>query len=202
MPMLNIKNEIELIVIHECNWRCPYCSEQTYDKSTLPISDVFDKISTIPINSNVTLSGGEVGLLSLGVIYKIMWELIDKGCVLNLNTNGLFISKYPHLLRYFSYILYHCSEDLYEDIKFYDYGNDYHSLVITDDNFPRFNEITRKYPNIKWNVIPSSVGDYGGISILSRDNKRLLLKKYSSHLTDDSKHRLIKDKEWSRIEFV
>ena len=202
MPMMNIKNEIELIVIHECNWRCPYCSEQTYDKPILSISDVFKKISTIPNNSNVTLSGGEVGMLSLNIIYEIMCKLVDKGCVLNLNTNGLFISKYPHLLKYFNYVLYHCSEDLYEDIKFYDYENVYHSLVITDDNLPRFGEIIRKYPNIKWNVIPSSIGDYNGISILSRDNKMLMIRKYGSHLTDDSKHRLIKDKEWSKIEFV
>jgi hypothetical protein len=200
--MNNIENEVEMIIIHECNWNCPYCSEQTHQKSPLSVTKVFEKILGIRNGSNVTLSGGEPGLLSKDIICDIIHELVNKRCRLNINTNGLFIEKYPELLDYFDYILYHCSEDLIGDIKFYDYPNVYHSLVLTDDNICRFDGMIKKYPSVKWNVIPSSIGDYDGIPILSGHNKRKLLKKYGDHLTQESKYRLIVDKDWSKIRFI
>jgi len=202
MPILNIPNEIELMVTHECNWNCPYCSEQTHNKAELTKEDVLNKISLIPDKYNVTLSGGEVGLLSKDTICDIIDRLVNKECNLNLNTNGLFIVKYPELLRYFDYVLYHCSEDLYGDIVFYDYDNVYHSLVLTDDNIERFDDIVKKYPYMKWNIIPSSIGNYDNIPTLNKNNKRLLLKEYGRYLTKESKYRLLVDKDWNKIKFI
>lgn len=201
MPMISIEGEYELIITHKCNWNCPYCSELTHDKQEISYSDVMEKISTIPDGSVVTLSGGEPGMLSFNDINGIILSLKDKNCQLNLNTNGLFIARYPEMLSGFNYILYHCSEDLKKGVKIYDYVNVHHCLVLTDNNVGRFGFFVDKYPHIKWNVIPSSIGKYT-IPTLNRTNKMNILKKYGSHLTDESKQRLIKDKDWSKIKFI
>lgn len=201
MPILEVKNEHELIITHECNWNCPYCSENICERDPLDLEDVFRKIDLIPNGVPVTLSGGEPGMMLENSILLIINKLKEKRCELMLNTNGLFIENYPHLLNHFSYILYHCSENLDEEIKIYDYENVHHALVLTDENVYKLSKVLYNYP-IKWNIIPASNPEPSDKPVLTYANRMMILKKHHLQLTEHSKIRLIREKKWNEIVFL
>ena len=98
MPIQAVDGEHEVELTHECNWHCPYCAIHVHSLPPVSRSELEEKIKKVPPRSVVTLSGGEPGLLSRDDIDYVIMSLRDKKCILNLNTNGTFIKKYPSLL--------------------------------------------------------------------------------------------------------
>lgn len=70
------------------------------------------KLERIPPNTIVTLFGGEPGLVDRSHVIQYIDILEKKNCTLYLETNGIFMKKYPDLLSRFKEILYHCSQEL------------------------------------------------------------------------------------------
>lgn len=101
MPIQALKNEFEIELTHECNWNCPYCAIHVHSLPFITVEELKTKILSVPDGVPVTLSGGEPGLVSSDVISWVINTLKNKNCICFLNTNGLFIKKYPELLHNF-----------------------------------------------------------------------------------------------------
>lgn len=176
----------ELFVTYKCNWHCEYCIVDTHNRN-VDIEDVYREVKYIPEGTRVALIGGEPGMLSKDQVVKIIKELQEKNCPLELMTNGLFLEKYPEHIKDFEYILYHCSENLDNDIKVYKEKNIEHQLTITDNNFKNLDSFFEKYPNIKFRVFGASkspIKKEG--NFLSMKNKVKLGTKYKDHITKES----------------
>ena len=65
MPIQLIDNEYAVTITYKCNWSCEYCAiRNNHDyKPNLTHEDVLEKLKLIPENSNVTIFGGEPGLV-------------------------------------------------------------------------------------------------------------------------------------------
>jgi organic radical activating enzyme len=70
-------------------------------KPLVEVSEVVDKINRIEDSSIVTLFGGEPGILDRDTIEMYISMLKSKRCTLKLETNGLFLQKYPELCSNF-----------------------------------------------------------------------------------------------------
>lgn len=195
--------EIELVVTWVCNWHCPYCAVDTHSRGKLSLADVLAKIATIPSGASVTLSGGEVGTMSRPHLHQIIQALTDKQCKMSLNTNGLFIKRYPDLVPLFDEILYHCSENLDpQEIIRYDHPNVEYMIIVTDqnvDNLPLFLQLN---PAIDFHIVASTlpvgiVGDQ-----LSNTNRYHVVAAHCSRMTTESKLRMFKEKDFDAITYL
>lgn len=199
--------EYELIITYKCNWNCEYCCVDTHNKKE-PIN-IFKKICSIPDGAQVTLSGGEPGTLTKNKLYKILSKLEEKKCDVGVNTNGLFIKKYPDLIaKFITNINYHVTEnlDISDEIIFIDNRNikiDY-LIIVHDKNINKLKIFLDKYPEIKFNIIAAS-NPLSGIQTaptLNHKNKINILKNFYNRLTEDSKKRLIKEKNFNDIIYL
>jgi len=196
----------EIFLTYKCNWDCKYCCVDTHSKNDIDINLIKELLKKIKSNSNVVLSGGEVGLLNLNIINYVIQKLKEKNCKIGINTNGLFIKKYFNILkRFFKYKIYfHCSEDLKE---FYLPKNNFiHSisdllkfqnidflLIIDDENINRLETFLNKYKkyNLKYSIIPATNDlKNSKITTLSIKNYKRLLK-FKEFMTKESKYYLI-----------
>lgn len=203
MPILAVKNEIEVELTHKCNWNCPYCAIQTHSLPDISNKEMITKIKQIQRNSFVTLSGGEPGTLDKRQICNIIDILQQKSCVINLNTNGLFLQRYLDLTSNFNQIIYHCSENLDNIVKQFDVQCELrYMIVITDDNFSKLDTFLRKHTDIIFDIIPASYDDEYRRPLLSLTNRHKVLAKFSSQMTKESIKRMIHDKDWSIMSFI
>ena len=206
MSILAVKNEIEVELTHMCNWNCPYCAISTHVLPEITVTELFNKINTIPANSYVTLSGGEPGMLDLYTVTAIINKLQIKKCILNINTNGLFMLKYPQFLNVFNEIIYHCSENLDIDddiIILQDKSlNIRYMLIVTDDNISKLAMFLAKYKDIKFDIVQATYDTNVDRPTLSRKNKYKLMTKFSARMTKESIQRLIHEKEWNIMKFI
>jgi organic radical activating enzyme len=205
LSVLANEREIELILTYKCNWFCEYCCVDTHKQLPLSFDDIKLKLKKVLPNYNVTLSGGEVGLLSENIILFVIEYLKNINCSISLNTNGLFIKKFPHLLFYFDEILYHCSENLNPNdniIKNINHNNIQYLLVLTDNNFPLFNDFLSIHSDIIFNAIPASNPEFINNITLSDSNKAILLTKYFKKISKDSSRRLISEKKFNSIIYI
>jgi organic radical activating enzyme len=167
------------------------------------MDDVRLKLKQLPYpNYTVTLSGGEVGTMKRQDIEEIINTIKDLGNTLTLNTNGLFIKRYPDLLGHFGTVLYHCSENLdLTDELILDSRVDY-MLVVTDNNYHKLGEFLNKYSDIKFNLIPASnpAGIFG--PTLSSTLKHRMLKEYHTRMTKDSIQRIFNEKDFDKITYI
>lgn len=203
--------EYELIITYKCNWACEYCCVDTHSRPELLEQQVLKKINQIEDDNNVTISGGEPGMLSEDFLEKILLRLKDKKCDIGINTNGLFLERHQGLmLKYISNINYHCSMDLeiskpilkVEHLKehfFLDY-----LLIVHDKNIHKLEAFLNHYPEIIFNVVPASTPGSGivGAPELSNRSKYEILKKFHNRLTLESKKRLLKEKDFSQIIYL
>jgi organic radical activating enzyme len=148
-----MKKHYCLIITYECNWNCPYCIIDTH-KRIINKEQVLKNINTIEDNSIITISGGEPGTQTLEFLEYLFSILFKKNCTLELTTNGLFLKKYPHLYNKFESILYHCSENLNNNIiKFQDPDNKIqYQLIITNENYIRLEEFINKNIDITFQL--------------------------------------------------
>jgi len=63
MPILNVEDEVEIELTHDCNWNCRYCPIRTRSLSRISESDALKKVKKAVTHKSVTFSGGEPGML-------------------------------------------------------------------------------------------------------------------------------------------
>ncbi len=193
--------EYEVVITYKCNWDCVYCCVDTHNN--LLKESVIDKLNRIENNSKVILSGGEIGLLKETELLLYITILKSKNCTINVNTNGMFLSNYPHLLTHINKIYYHCSEDLDNTFTIYPNLNIEYLLIIHDDNIHKLGKFLES-TNIKFYMVPASTPSTGikDAPVLSDINKFKVLKLYSKSMTSKSKLRFIKEKDFSKTIYM
>ena len=198
------EKEIELVVTWKCQWFCDYCCVDTHNRPTLTMDEVKAKLDKVIPGYNVTLSGGEVGTMKREDIVFILDELEKKECRPSINTNGLFIKRYRDLLPRFDTILYHCSEDLDidDEIIIDPELNLQYLLIVTDNNYNKLEAFLNKYPNIQFSLVAATNPE--GISgvTLSTKLKHAMLARHHARMTEDSKKRVFKEKDFDAIIYL
>lgn len=194
----------EVILTYKCNWNCSYCAVNTHN-NFISDYDAFKKLEKIPEGSDVTISGGELGMLDKNKIIQFIQILNLKKCDINLNSNGLFIKKYPDLLHKFKKINYHCSENLNlndEILKVNHKEVDY-ILIVHDENIEYLDEFLKKHNTI-FCIIPATTPKTGikTAPILSKKNSINILKKYNKYLSIESKKYLLLGKDYTNTIFL
>jgi organic radical activating enzyme len=199
-----LENEIELVVTWVCNWHCNYCSVDTHNRPILTMDEVKQKLNSVTPGYIVTLSGGEVGTMKREDIEYIIKELKSKKCKLHINTNGLFIKRYKDLCKHFDNILYHCSEDLElsDNIIIDEELNLDYLLIVTDKNFHKLESFLNKYKDIKFNLVSSTMPFGINGTTLSKINKNKMLAKFHNRMTEESKMRVFKEKDFDAIIYL
>jgi organic radical activating enzyme len=198
------EREIELVVTWVCNWHCDYCCVDTHNRPTLTMEEVKEKLDKIIPGYNVTLSGGEVGSMKRADIEFILNELEKKNCKPSINTNGLFIKRYRDLLPRFETILYHCSEDLDPDdeIIIDSTLNLQYLLIVTDNNFHKLDTFLNKYPDIEFSLVAATLPDGINGTTLSTKLKHAMLARHHKRMSEESKLRVFKEKDFDAIIYI
>lgn len=151
-------NSYELLLTYKCNWFCDYCLIDTHNQPRLPFEKVLKEAHRIPPNSEVTLTGGEPGLLSKSKLRQVIDILKAKDCDIDILTNGVLFKKHWDLVYEFGEVIYHCVEYLGEDIEYPDLDQSVvtYILVIGDENLRDGSIINmiEKYPHIKFLLLP------------------------------------------------
>jgi organic radical activating enzyme len=198
------EKEIELVVTWVCQWFCDYCCVDTHNRPKLTMDEVKAKLDKIIPGYNVTLSGGEVGTMKRDDILYILDALEAKGCRPSINTNGLFIKRYRDLLPRFDTILYHCSEDLdIDDEIIQDPELDLqYLLIVTDNNFHKLQAFIDKYPHIDFHLVAATNPEGVNNVILSPKLKHKMLVMHHKRMTEDSKKRVFKEKDFDSIIYL
>lgn len=208
MPILAKQNEYVIPLTFKCNWNCSYCAiRNSYDyRDIISKDEIQSKIRIVPNMSRVTLTGGEPGLISRKDIEEYISLLVDKKCEIYIETNGLFIEKYPDLCTYFYEVLYHCTIDMEIDnnIILNNMQNLRYIIIVNDNNFKNLNLFLKKYNNIKFDIIEATYPYKDEITgpTLSYKNKYHIMTKYNSHMTKDSLLRMIKEKQFDKITWL
>jgi organic radical activating enzyme len=185
-------NSYTLYLTYKCNWFCDYCSEDTHNRADVTYHDIKQKVEAIPGNSDVALTGGEPGLIDHAVMEWVLTELKNKGCFVNVNTNGTFFKKHKNLCHIPDSFLYHCSEHLDNDDiwipEHVDISKIDFQLVITDDTMHRLDFYINQYPDIRFLVFGADNVIGKG---LSRANGFKVYNQYKDRIAPDSYLHLI-----------
>ena len=150
--------QLELALTFRCNWFCDYCVADTHNQPERTFDQVLEIVNSVEPGTEVTLSGGEPGLLKRQQLEQVITLLKDKGCPIDLLTNGLFFKRHAPLIKEFGKIHYHCVEYLPGDIEFPNISHDnvIYGLVVTTSNFidGSIHIMINKYPHIKFLLLP------------------------------------------------
>lgn len=190
--MTKVKNDVEIAVTHACNWDCDYCLVDTHNAEPIKYGAVMQEIKKIRGGSNVTISGGEPGLLSSEKLSNVISKLRNKECKIDILTNGLVFEKHGGLIKNFEEILYHCVEELPGDIQHLNVGKKVIYVLVTRvDDYTNGNvlKMIEKYPNIKFLLSHDVRG--GGVEGVSEF--WAFLKKYEDKLHARTKSEFIKN---------
>lgn len=208
MPILTKTNEYVIPLTFKCNWSCPYCAiRNSHDyKDNVSYDETIAKVDSVPAGSRVTLTGGEPGLVSKEHLEAYIDSLRSKNCELYLETNGLFIERYPDLCSCFYEILYHCSDNLDASKPIIQNGmeNLRYLIVVSDGNFKNLDKFLQTYKDIKFDIIEATYPYKEEITgpTLSSANKHAIMAKYSKHMTKDSIKRMIREKDFDSITWM
>jgi MoaA/NifB/PqqE/SkfB family radical SAM enzyme len=153
----------------KCNWDCWYCCADTHNQDEqIDDASVMNQLAKVPNNTIVSFAGGEPGMVSKDLIIKYCEILKEKNCVITVDTNGLFLEKYPDLVvKYISDVLYHTVQDVRsrKEIKLYHFDhipvndNFIYQLVVTNkDSFEDIEWYLNKYPQFQFAVIGANAG--------------------------------------------
>jgi organic radical activating enzyme len=206
--------EIELIITYKCNWDCDFCAVDTHNRKPLLFDEIKEKLKLIRYNYpnyNITISGGEPGLLPENQIKYILDDLKEYSKSISINTNGLFLEKYLKYAKYFDYVLYHCSEKLDTKPNYYivnkweKQGVEIDYMIVVDDiNFKNYDYFMEHNKHIPINVVAATKADGGLDSILSNKNRWKLLTSYKKYknITTESLKRLTKEKDFGNIIYI
>jgi len=159
-----------LVLTYKCNWYCEYCSIDTHNnKKEKKFDQILKEIDQIEPYSDVTLSGGETGLVSKNKLDIIFNLLEKKYCEININTNGLFMEKYYNI--YYDRVTdfyFHVSENL--DNAFIRYNDPdkkiRYLIVVVDNNMKNLDSFLNKNNDVKFTI-------YGGDSHMRSNLKKI-----------------------------
>lgn len=204
MPILNVPNEIEIELTHKCNWNCRYCAICTHNLQEISEEAALEKVRSIAGKyDTVTFSGGEPGLLSRNILEQMITCIKSTNSNLCINTNGTFIEKYPDLIEKFDEIIYHCSQDLDDELKYYpNFSNIRYMLVIDDINILKLDNYLNKYSNIIFDIVPVSYEFNDIRKPLSMKNRIHIVKNFNNRITLDSYRRLFVDKNFNLVKYI
>lgn len=188
------RKEYTIYFTFKCNWSCDYCIMDTHNVKSEP-QNILENIRTIDNNSFVSISGGEPGLGDKYIIEEAFNILIDKNCTIHLNTNGVFLNKFPHLIQHINSITYHCSEYLdssnfkrYPDIKQLSY-----EITITDSMMDKLEEFFSNNNDLKFLVFSADkIVNHNGTTNnhLSKKNILQIYRKYKQYILPESYEKL------------
>ncbi len=191
-----INNEYILSITYKCNWNCSYCIEDTHNQDNVLIDSIYKSIDEIPNGSVVHLSGGEPGMVDKNIILKIIKKLKNKNIDILLDTNGLFLEKYPDLVdKYISDVVYHCVEDANNivDIKRYKFKKlktFTYMLIATDRNLKNIELYINNNQDIKF-FISRAIQLSNKSESLHKIKGLYLINKYKNRMHPDSLKYLI-----------
>ena len=192
----------------KCNWHCQYCAvNNSHDhRDSLLDEVVLANARKVEPRSVVTLFGGEPGLAERDLLENCLAILEAKHCKIYLETNGLFIQRYPDLLEHFYEILYHCSEDLAEDdqILKLDHKRTRYMIIVHDKNINKLQSFLEKHKDTRFDIIEATYPypeEMNGPR-LSMENKKMLIERFAQRMTCESLYRLLNGKDFERIEFL
>lgn len=205
MPILNVENDYSILITTKCNWNCPYCAvrNKVDMNANCDTENIISRLKTIPEKSNITIFGGEPGLVQEDILEEYFKNLQEKECKIYIETNGMFF-KYPRLCEKTFEILYHCSQDLFEkeQIEKHDEYNVRYVIVVTDDNICRLGNFLEINRDILFDLIPSSFFHEQTGPILSEKRKHEIISKFSDRMTKESIKRMIHDKDFERVQCI
>ncbi len=187
-----------LNITYKCNWDCSFCATDTHSQKDITFEDIKRKLTYIEPNSEVSISGGETGLIDEGILEYILKDLKAKNSKISIMTNGLYLKKYLKFDSYINDYFYHCTYNLIDDIYIpEDTTKIEFMLVVTDETFPLLDEFLTKYSDITFTVFGADkyiVKGQDGTS-LSKINSIRLLSKFKDRISKRSSDYLINNVE-------
>lgn len=207
MPICLKKNEYALTLTYKCNWSCCYCAvNNKHDfKEVVTHEEVLDKLSKVPAFSNVTLFGGEPGLVERQHIEQYLQILEHKSCKMWLETNGMFLKNFPDLVGKFEEVIWHCCSEIKPNIKIQktDFNNVRYMVIVHDlnvDSLARFLDLNN---DMQFDIIEATYPyeEMDGPRLSSK-NKNYVISHFGSKMTRESLHRLIYGKDFDKITFL
>jgi organic radical activating enzyme len=150
-----------------------------------------EAMSRIEPQSYVDISGGEPGLVAPEIIDWVMGRLVELNCKIELNTNGIFLRRYPQYYSVIHSFLYHCSE--YLDIKKDIYipqdpeGKIDYMVTVDDERLPLLEPFLDKYPDIMFGVFGADrpYSSLDNRTSLSKINCLKTLNKFKSRINPE-----------------
>lgn len=128
-----------------------------------------------------------------------------KNCTLYLNTNGTFLFNYPDLIPAFEEITYHCSENLDIDVPMFthsEFSNIDYMIIVHDENINKLRDFLDVHLDIKFSIVESTYNKAGDGPTLSRENKHMIMTRYSNRMTRASIKRMIHEKDFNSIIYI
>lgn len=185
--------EYTIYFTFKCNWDCDYCIMDTHNQNEP--QNIIENAKSINNNSFVSISGGEPGLGKKNIVEEVFAILINKNCTIHLNTNGVFLEKFPHLLKHVNSITYHCSEYL-DDPNFKRYPHLEqlsYEITVTDDMMEKLDNFFEKNSDLQFLVFSADkkYNKYGKVNKhLSKANIIKIYKKYKKFILNESLSKL------------
>jgi len=145
--------KITLFLTERCNRNCSYCDISKLGKRRTARVDTIKKYCGLIKETDIEkiiLTGGETGMLQLKTFTTMLNEL--KGREIQVNTNGLFMKKYPQLLSEVK-IQYHPVSEITEDIEQL-YENVIYHIPVHRKNHLQLGEFLEKYRDINFHLVP------------------------------------------------
>lgn len=178
-------------ITFECNWNCSYCIVDTHQKQKIKDAEVLKTLDNIESNTEVTITGGEPGLVDETQMRKIFDKLIEKKSIINVTTNGLFLKRYPIYYNNIDSYIYHCSEDLTSrDFIINDPDHKIiYTVVIDDNNIKNLEAFIDFVQSNNIYVRLDAALDIGSKSFLSKRNIFTIIGQYRHYIKyQDLKH--------------
>jgi len=190
--MSECKNKYSIAVTYDCNWNCGFCIVDTHHQPKVTFEELKEKIDEVEPFSEVSLSGGEPGLLKQNELEYCIKTLKNKNCKINVNTNGTFFVNHKEYCDDIDFFYYHCSENLDIDkgilLDGVPLDKTEFMVVLTDENFKRLDWFIENYPNILFRVASADEAMVGGKkgTTLNTKNAIKVWKKHKDKITKDS----------------
>ena len=179
---LSLFMRYEINITYKCNLKCPYCSMKQRLNENISEQEVLSLLENVESGSEVTLSGGEPGLCERKFIFKIFRILLEKNTKIKVNTNGLFIKKYRHLLKFVDTVNFHIETTTFKKLPFKKIN---YVIILTRLNvktLKKFLSETYSKFKVKFDIIPCTDFQNRSTNYTSKVN----LIRFSKFMTKES----------------
>lgn len=183
-----------LMLTFKCNWFCDFCATDTHTKPEVTFKDIKNKLNIVQNNSEVSISGGEPGLISKDRMKYIISELKKKNAIININTNGTFFKNFSEYHNDIDSYFYHCSEKLDNKVEMLPFDNIDYMIVVTNDTFPNLEKFLKINEHIKYfHIFGADKYQVNGKpgKFLSKINSLKIYTKFKNRIDPESYHYLL-----------